>query len=74
MEEIQKVIILDKDGRPINIIVLNSSDADITMESSIFSDIEKVYLEKYTPNLTVTAQHIHRDDTIRTIKRKIIKE
>lgn len=56
MEDIQKVILLDKDGRPINIIVFNSSDADITMESSIFSDSEKVYLEKYTPNLTVTQQ------------------
>ena len=74
MEDIQKVILLDKDGRPINIIVFNSSDADITMESTIFSDSEKVYLEKYTPNLSVTQQHIHRDDTIRTIKRKIIKE
>ena len=74
MEDIQKVILLDKDGRPINIIVFNSRVADITMESSIFSDNEKVYLEKYTPNLTVTNQYIHRDDTIRSIKRKVIKE
>lgn len=74
MEDTQKVILLDKNGKPINVYIFNSNEDTIDVQSSIFSETEKLYLEKYAPNITATKQFIHSDDTIRTIKRKIINE
>ena len=74
MEDIQKIISLDKDGKPEKVFIFNSIDKNIDISSSVFSDSEKLYLDKYKPDIVNTSQHIHKDDSIRTIKRKFIKE
>ena len=72
-EKIQKVFILNSNGEPEQLLIFNSKElTDYT--SPIFFDEEKTYLEKYKPVIIDCTNDLHQDDTIRTIKRKILKE
>lgn len=74
MENILKVILLNKDGNPENVFIFNSADDNTNNDSFLFSENEQLYLDKYKPNIIKSNQKIFNDDSIRNIKRKIIKE
>lgn len=74
MEDILKIILLNKHGNPENVFIFNSADDNTNNDSFLFSENEQLYLDKYKPNIIKSNQKIFNDDSIRTIKRKIIKE
>ena len=65
------VILLNSKGEPQHVFVFNNNEI---ISDNQFNETEKLYLEKYSPKISSADQIIHTDDTIRTIKRKIIKE
>ena len=69
--KITKVVLLNSDGEPQHIFMFNQPENSSEHQ---FSETEKLYLEKYSPKISTTKQYIHMDDTIHTIKRKIVKE
>ena len=73
LEEI-KCVILNNVGEPKHIFVFNSPDNSTKLHDLTFEESEKLYLEKFNPTVSNSNQFIHQDDTIRTIKRKLLKE
>ncbi len=73
LEEI-KCVILNNLGEPKHIFVFNSPDNSQKLHDLTFEESEKLYLEKFNPTISNSNQFIHQDDTIRTIKRKLLKE
>jgi len=80
--ESQKYILclLNSQGKPTKYIVFNGNSTPITEEQikqKLFSkDGERQNFDAIVPQpeFHITAQQIHKDDTIRTIKKKIIHE
>jgi hypothetical protein len=71
--EIYKVCILDNVGKPSKIYVFTGNDVQNVENPKIFNDMEREYIlsEKIEP-IFITSQ-IHKDDTIRIIKKKILQ-
>ena len=74
MEDILKIFLLNKNGNPENVLIFNSADDNTNTDSFLFSENEQLYLDKHKPNIRRCNQNIFYDDSIRSIKRKIIKE
>ena len=74
--DMYKICILDSKGRPKRIIVYNGTNAEhpITKDDEIFSEDEKLRIGIDQPELMSSSQQIHKDDSIRIIKKKIIQE
>jgi hypothetical protein len=78
--ENQKYILclLDSQGKPIRYIVFNGNSEPMTDESikqKIFSKDDRLLFDKIPqPEFHNSSQQIHKDDTVRTIKKKIIHE
>ena len=70
-----KVIILNSLGKPKNVVIFYSSPPGSPDSiSDLFSETEKNYLEKFNVDIITSQQLIHYDDSVRTLKRKILKE
>jgi len=78
--ENQKYILclLDSQGKPTKYIVFNGSSEpmiDENIKQKLFSKDERILFDKIPqPEFHNSSQQIHKDDTIRTIKKKIIHE
>ena len=70
--------LLDPQGNPTKYIVFNGSSQPMTNEQikqNLFSKEERESFDKLPqPEFHTISQQIHKDDTIRTIKKKIIHE
>ena len=73
MNPLYKVIILDKQGNPSDLFLFNADKQVYSYEDAIFDDEEKINLEKHSVSITASSQKIFLDDSIRTIKRQILK-
>jgi hypothetical protein len=73
-EDVYKTHILDSSGKIERIHVFCASTLDETMLSNIFSELQKAYYKKQNTEIVFSPLLIHKDDTIRTIKRKILQE
>jgi hypothetical protein len=74
--DLYKICILDSKGTPKRIIVYNGTDSEhaITKDDEIFSEDEKILIGIEQPEIVSSSQQIHKDDSIRIIKKKIIQE
>jgi len=78
--EDQKYVIclLDSQGKPVKYVLFNGNSQPITndqIKQKLFSDDElKTFNSLPQPEFHSSSQQIHKDDTIRTIKKKIIHE
>ena len=70
-----KVIILNSLGEPKNVVIFHSSpQGSPDSLQDFFSETEKNYLEKFNVDIKTSEQLLHSDDSMRTLKRKILKE
>ncbi len=69
-----KFIILDNNGEPKHVFVFNYKNEDIDLNNDIFNEQEKNYLERFNTPIHTSLQYINKDDTIKTIKRKLLKQ
>ena len=70
-----KVIILNSLGEPKNVVIFHSSPPGSPESiNDFFSETEKNYLEKFNVDIKTSEQLLHSDDSVRTLKRKILKE
>jgi hypothetical protein len=74
IDNIYKICILDSNGIPKRMIVFEGNNREITKEDDIFSEEEKLEMSIDQPEITTSIQQIHKDDSIRIIKKKIIQE
>ena len=74
VNDIYKICFLDSNGKPNKNIVFNGQTNEITRDDDIFSDEEKLEIAIDQPQIISSKQQIHKDDTIRIIKKKIIEE
>jgi hypothetical protein len=75
-EQIYKVCFLDGTGKPKRIIVFQgkAQAEEVSKDDQIFSEEEQLSLSIDQPEITSSAQQIHKDDSLRILKKKIIKE
>ena len=73
MESIYKVCILGQDGLVTRQIVFSKQNPETQIESP-FNEIERKFIEDNQIPIQYTTQTIHSDDSIYTIKYKILKE
>lgn len=74
ISDIYKICVLDSNGAVKRIIVFSGTTKEITNEDEIFSEEERLQLRIDQPELINSKQQIHKDDSIRIIKKKIIYE
>ena len=74
LNPLYKVYILDKQGNPNELLIFNSNKESYTYDDAIFDENEKINLEKYNVSIKTSFQNILLDDSIRSIKRKLLKE
>ena len=74
LNPLYKVYILDKQGNPTELLIFNSNKENYTYDDAIFDENEKMNLEKYNVSIKTCFQNILLDDSIRSIKRKLLKE
>jgi len=74
--DLYKICILDSKGTPKRIIVYNGTNSEhaITKDDEIFSEDERIRIGIEQPEIVSSSQQIHKDDSIRIIKKKIIQE
>lgn len=72
LSQIFKVYFLDSDGNKSRLVIFGNS-SELSMDK-IFSESEKKSLEEEKITPEYSAQQIHKDDSIRAVKKKIIKE
>lgn len=74
--DLYKICILDSNGTPKRIIVYNGTNSEhaITKDDEIFSEDERIRIGIEQPEILSSSQQIHKDDSIRIIKKKIIQE
>jgi hypothetical protein len=72
------ICLLDSQGKPVKYVLFNGNSQPITndqIKQKLFSDDElKAFNSLPQPEFHISSQQIHKDDTIRTIKKKIIHE
>ena len=69
---VYKVHILDSTGLPVKIIVYQGQST--SSEIPIFSKNEQLQIDTTNPDIIYSKQLLHKDDSIRTIKQKILFE
>ena len=74
LNPLYKVYILDKQGNPSELLIFNRKKENYTYDDAIFDENEKMNLEKYNVSIKTCFQNILLDDSIRSIKRKLLKE
>jgi hypothetical protein len=72
--EIFKVFRFDSKGKKKEVIVFQGSDQAIYKTNELFSEIELEEIEIYKINIVYSKQQIHKDDSIRTLKKKLVHE
>ena len=70
--DIYKIYQLDSNGNASHIWVFQGNNEPVTNLHDLFSDTELTEIELYSTNIHYSSQQIHRDDSIRIIKKKII--
>jgi hypothetical protein len=72
---IYKFVELTNDGNPVpkRIVVFHGKRKQ-PPHSEIFSDTELTSIRTYSPEIRYSKQFIHKDDTIQTIKKKLVME
>ena len=73
-DDIYKICFLDSNGIPKRMIVFEGKNREITKDDEVFSEEERLQLSIDQPEIISSSQQIHKDDSIRIIKKKIIKE
>jgi hypothetical protein len=75
-EQIYKVCFLDATGKPKRLIAFQgkANGEAVSKDDQIFSEEERLSLSIDQPEMTSSAQQIHKDDSLRILKKKIIKE
>ena len=73
-ENIYKIHLLNEKGIPSHVFVFCAGLRSHDHLSEIFSEIEISYYKEKDIVIVFSKQLIHKDDTMRTIKYKIIKE
>jgi len=73
-DNIYKICMLDSNGIPKKMIVFNANDNELTKDDEIFSEEEKMEMAIDHREIISSKQQIHKDDSIRIIKKKILKE
>jgi hypothetical protein len=71
--EIYKVCILDNVGKPSKIYVFTGNDVQNIENPKIFNTNEREYILSEKIEYTFLTSQIHKDDTIRIIKKKILQ-
>jgi len=73
-DQVYKVYQLDFNNNPKQVIVFHGKREPVTSLSEIFSEIEIVELKANNAEVKYSNQLIHKDDSIQTIKKKILIE
>jgi hypothetical protein len=71
---IHKICVLDAAGKTSKVIAFMGKNIELTQDNSIFSSIDRRTITRDNPTLVASTSQIHMDDTISTIKKKIINE
>lgn len=71
-DDIYKFYVLDSTGKPIRVIIFRGKYTPPDLE--VFSEIEKIQLDIDQPQIVYSTQQIHKDDSIRSIKKKLLIE
>jgi len=74
LERVYKIYILDTNKNPKQIIVFNGKREPITSLSEVFSEIEIAEIRANQTVVKYSSSQIHKDDSIQTIKKKILLE
>lgn len=69
-----KVCILNASGKLSKVIAFGGDNQPLTVDSNLFSPIEKRFIEHDRPELIASTAQIHPDDTTGSIKKKIANE
>jgi hypothetical protein len=72
--DVLKLCKLGPDGKKNTIYIFQGSSEKVYDNNELFSEIELEEIVVYNINIVYSAQQIHKDDSIRTIKKKIIQE
>ena len=72
--EIYKICFLDSNGIPKRTIVFEGKNREIAKDDEVFSEEETLQLSIDQPEINSSTQQIHKDDSIRIFKKKIIDE
>ena len=73
-EDVYKIHLLNKEGNISSIYIFCANQYEKSQLSDLFSDLELAYFEAHDVELVFSPLLIHKDDTIRNMKRKIIQE
>ena len=73
-QEIYKIFLLDNKGNKKSVYVFQGSNDAIYDTNELFSEIELEEIAIYNIEIKYSKQQIHKDDSIRIIKKKIINE
>ena len=73
-ENIYKVHILDDHGKIARVHIFCANTIDESMLSNVFSELQIAYYSQQNVEFVFSPLLIHKDDTIRTIKRKILQD
>jgi hypothetical protein len=73
-QEIVKVFLLDNKGKKKTVYVFQGSNEAIYETKELFSEIELEEISIYKVNIKYSNQQIHKDDSIRVLKKKLIQE
>jgi hypothetical protein len=73
-QDIFKVFHLDAKGKKTDVYVFQGSSATLYEVNDLFSEIELQEIAVYNIKIHYSKQQIHKDDSVRTLKKKIINE
>lgn len=73
-KQIFKIYKLNSDGKKEEVYVFQGSLDPVANLNELFSEIELKEMEVYNTKVVYSNQRIHKDDSVRTIKKKIINE
>jgi hypothetical protein len=73
-ESIYKIHILDDDGKITRVHIFCANTIDESMLPNVFSDLQIAYFNEQNVDFVFSPLLIHKDDTIRTVKRKILQD
>ena len=73
-DDIYKICFLDSNGIPKRMIVFEGKTREITNDDEVFSEEERILIGLNQTEIISSNQQIHKDDSIRIIKKKILKE
>lgn len=74
IDEVYKIYQEDFDGNLKQVIVFNGKTEDVVNMNELFSEVEIAEFEKYNIVPKFSNQLIHKDDSISTIKMKLVNE